>query len=51
MTVDFVRTPDGRFADLADFPYEPRYTTVDGLRMAYVDEGSGVAGVVPAASR
>ena len=44
MTVDFVRTPDDRFADLPDFPYEPRYVEVDGLRMAYVEEGSGAAG-------
>ena len=39
MTVPFVRTPDHRFADLPDFPYEPRYLEVDGLRMAYVEEG------------
>lgn len=37
--LEFVRTPDDRFADLPDFPYEPRYADVDGLRMAYVDEG------------
>src|SRR4051795_11859678 len=35
------RTPDERFADLPDFPFEPRYVEVDGLRMAYVDEGEG----------
>ena len=35
----FVRTPDERFAHLPDFPYEPHYATVDGLRMHYVDEG------------
>ncbi|HEY6932292.1 MAG TPA: haloalkane dehalogenase [Marmoricola sp.] len=39
-----LRTPDDRFAELPDFPYEPRYATVpdqDGgeLRMAYVDAG------------
>ena len=38
------RTPDDRFADLPDFPWEPRYAEVadrDGgtLRMAYVDAG------------
>jgi len=44
MTVAIVRTPDDRFADIGDFPYEPRYAEVDGLRMAYVDEGSGDAG-------
>lgn len=37
--VPFVRTPEARFADLPDFPYEPHYQEVDGLRMAYVDEG------------
>ena len=44
MTVEYVRTPDDRFAELADFPYEPKYVEVDGLRMAYVEEGSGEAG-------
>jgi len=37
--MDFVRTPDDRFADLPDFPYEPKYVDIGGLRMAYVDEG------------
>jgi haloalkane dehalogenase len=38
--VPFVRTPDERFADLRDFPYEAHYADVGGgLRMAYVDEG------------
>jgi haloalkane dehalogenase len=40
--MDVLRTPDDRFADLPDWPYAPSYaTTSDGLRMAYVDEGSG----------
>ncbi|MCA2219810.1 haloalkane dehalogenase [Nonomuraea aurantiaca] len=35
-----LRTPEERFADLPDFPYEPRYAEVaDGLRMAYVETG------------
>jgi haloalkane dehalogenase len=35
-----LRTPEERFADLPDFPYQPRYATVtDGLRMAYVQDG------------
>jgi haloalkane dehalogenase len=35
-----LRTPEGRFADIPDFPHEPRYvSTVDGLRMAYVEAG------------
>lgn len=36
-----LRTPDDRFADLPDFPYEPRYVEVEGLRMAYVERGEG----------
>ena len=37
--IEFIRTPDERFATLPDWPYEPRYVDIDGLRMAYVDEG------------
>ena len=37
--VEFVRTPDERFAALDDWPYEPHWVDVEGLRMAYVDEG------------
>lgn len=37
--VPFVRTPDEHFGDLPDFPFEPRYVMVEGLRMACVDEG------------
>jgi len=37
-----LRTPDDRFEDLPGFPYPPSYAqTSDGLRMAYVDEGTG----------
>ncbi len=40
--MNVLRTPDACFADLPDFPWEPHYaTTSDGLRMAYLDEGSG----------
>ena len=35
------RTPDDRFAELPDFPYEPHYREVQGLRLAHIDEGSG----------
>jgi haloalkane dehalogenase len=39
--MEILRTPDERFADLPDWPYESRYAEVgDGLRMAYVDEGA-----------
>jgi haloalkane dehalogenase len=37
--IEFVRTPDERFTNLPDFPYEPNYVEIDGLRMAYVDAG------------
>lgn len=43
MTVEALRTPDGRFADLPDFPFAPNYTSdlagYEGLRMHYVDIG------------
>jgi haloalkane dehalogenase len=35
------RTPDERFTALPDFPFEPHYRDVAGLRIARVDEGSG----------
>jgi haloalkane dehalogenase len=41
MAGDTFRTPDERFADLPDFPWEPKYHDADGLRIAYLDEGSG----------
>ena len=34
-----IRTPDDRFAGLADFPFAPHYLDVGGLSMHYVDEG------------
>lgn len=42
--MEVLRTPEERFADLPDFPYEPRYVEVDSgdgarLRVACVDEG------------
>ena len=39
--MDVYRTPDERFAGLPDYAFEPRYLEQDGLRMHYVDEGSG----------
>lgn len=36
--VEYVRTPESRFADIPGFDYEPKYLTRnDGLRMAYID--------------
>ncbi len=37
--IEFLRTPDDRFADLSEFPFEPSYVEVDGFRMGYVDAG------------
>ena len=34
-----LRTPDARFENLPDFPFEPHYVVIDSLRMHYVDEG------------
>jgi haloalkane dehalogenase len=36
-----LRTPDHRFEGLPDFPWAPRYTEIEGLRMAHVEDGSG----------
>jgi len=47
-----LRTPDDRFADLPDFPFEPRYLEVDSgvddtkLRVHYLDEGPADAAPV-----
>jgi haloalkane dehalogenase len=38
---DAIRTPDVLLEGLPDFPWEPRYRQVDGLRLAHVDEGDG----------
>ena len=39
--MDVFRTPDERFANLPDFPWEPEYFEWEGLRLAYYDEGEG----------
>lgn len=44
--MDLLRTPDERFADLPEYPFTPRYASVDAgdgtpLRVHYVDEGQG----------
>jgi pimeloyl-ACP methyl ester carboxylesterase len=47
---DIKRTPDGRFANLAGYDFQPHYvddlTGYEGLRMHYVDEGPADAGRV-----
>jgi len=37
--MEFVRTPDDRFANLPGYPFAPHYLDVGGLRVHYVDEG------------
>ncbi|MGH9839566.1 MAG: haloalkane dehalogenase [Blastocatellia bacterium] len=37
--MDFLRTPDERFANLPGYNFEPRYAEVNRLRVHYVDEG------------
>ena len=49
--MDVLRTPDDRFADLPDFPFEPHYVEVSArgvepLRMHYVDAGAADSPVV-----
>jgi haloalkane dehalogenase len=34
-----LRTPEERFANLPDFPYQPKYAELGGLRLAYVQAG------------
>jgi haloalkane dehalogenase len=41
-----LRTPDECFAGLDDFPYEPQYVEVGGLRMAWVEDGPSDGPVV-----
>lgn len=42
----YVRTDDAAFADLPDYPWEPNYAEVDGMRMHYVDAGAPDGDVV-----
>lgn len=39
--MSIIRTPDERFTNLPDFPFDPRYVEIGGLRVHYVDEGQG----------
>ena len=38
---DAIRTPDELLESLPDFPFEPHFREVDGLRLAHLDEGDG----------
>lgn len=39
--MDLLRTPNERFENLPDFPYQPNYIEIEGKRVHYVDEGQG----------
>jgi haloalkane dehalogenase len=39
--VDVLRTPEEALEGLPDFPFESSYAEIDGLRLAYLDEGEG----------
>jgi haloalkane dehalogenase len=39
--MDVVRTPDEATQGLPDYPFESEYAEIDGLRIAYLDEGEG----------
>jgi haloalkane dehalogenase len=39
--VDVYRTPDERFENLPEFPWQPKYREWEGLRLAHIDEGDG----------
>jgi haloalkane dehalogenase len=38
---DAFRTPEERLEGLPDFPFESHYRSLDGLRLAHLDEGDG----------
>ncbi len=48
--MDLLRTPEERFRNLADFPFEPRYVRIprgkETVRMHYLDEGDKGAPVI-----
>ena len=39
--MDIIRTPDERFEKLPGFPFTPHYVEINGLRIHYIDEGTG----------
>jgi len=36
-----IRTPDEKFHNLPDYPFNPRFADINGMRVHYVDEGAG----------
>jgi haloalkane dehalogenase len=39
--MNILRTPDERFQNLPDFPYQPNYLEINDARVHYLDEGTG----------
>ncbi|PWI47219.1 haloalkane dehalogenase [Candidatus Heimdallarchaeota archaeon B3_Heim] len=39
--MNLIRTPEKNFDNLPGFLYEPKYVTLNGARVHYIDEGSG----------
>ena len=39
MTIETIRTPEDRFNNLSDYPFQPNYIDIEGMRMHYLDEG------------
>lgn len=39
--MEIIRTPDARFDQIDDFPWEPQYREWEGIRLAHVDAGEG----------
>jgi haloalkane dehalogenase len=37
--MQLLRTPDARFENLIDYPFQPNYVEIQGIRIHYVDEG------------
>jgi pimeloyl-ACP methyl ester carboxylesterase len=44
--MEFLRTPEERFANLPDYPFAPHYVEYEGGRMHYIDENSDAEEVV-----
>ena len=38
--MEILRTPDDRFSDLSDYPFEPHYLQCDEVRIHYLNEGT-----------
>ncbi len=44
--MELLRTPEERFENLLDFPFEPHYLEINGIRIHYVDEGPKDAEII-----